>query len=345
MPATSTSTSLAPYNTFGLALSAQHLVELSERAQLSSLWQANPKMPLLVGEGSNLLFTDSFEGLVLVNRLQGKQVSETDDAWLLTVEGGENWHQLVCWCLENNMPGLENLSLIPGTVGASPVQNIGAYGVELAQFCHQVESFDWQSGDYKTWSKDDCAFGYRDSVFKHDARHHLIVSVTFRLPKVWQPVLGYGPLAELGTAATPEQVFEKVCATRQAKLPDPAVLGNAGSFFKNPKVVTAQAEALKLAWPHLPVFAAEPGISKLAAGWLIEQAGLKGTKVGGAGVHTQQALVLVNLGNATAADVLRLAALVRERVEQMFGVRLEPEVRMIGSTAETHLDEALACLT
>lgn len=344
MPLASTSVSLAPYNTFGLTLSAQHLVELTEREQLLSLWQVNPDLPLLVGEGSNLLFTDSFKGLVLVNRLKGKQVSETPDAWLVKVEGGENWHQLVRWCLENNMPGLENLSLIPGTVGASPVQNIGAYGVELAQFCHQVESFDWQNGEYKTWTNEECAFGYRDSVFKHEARRHLIVSVTFRLPKAWQPVLGYGPLAELGEAATPEQVFEKVCATRQAKLPDPAVLGNAGSFFKNPKVVTVQAEALKLAWPKLPVFAAEPGLSKLAAGWLIEQAGLKGTKVGGAGVHTQQALVLVNLGGATAADVLRLAALVRERVEQMFGIRLEPEVRMIGSIGETYLDEALACL-
>lgn len=338
-------TSLAPYNTFGLSLSTQHLVELSEREQLSSLWRANPQQPLWVGEGSNLLFTEAFAGLVLVNRLQGKQVTETEDAWLLTVAGGENWHQLVCWCLAHQMPGLENLSLIPGTVGASPVQNIGAYGVELAQFCERVESFDWQSGEYKTWSNAQCRFGYRDSVFKQEAGSHFIVSVTFRLPKIWQPVLGYGPLAELGEGATPEQVFEKVCATRQAKLPDPAVLGNAGSFFKNPKVISAQAQALKLAWPALPVFAAEPGVSKLAAGWLIEQAGLKGVKVGGAGVHTQQALVLVNHGGATAADVLRLAALVRERVEQMFGVRLEPEVRMIGARGETHLDEALACLS
>ncbi|WP_319782588.1 UDP-N-acetylmuramate dehydrogenase [Oceanisphaera sp. IT1-181] len=340
-----TSASLAPYNTFGLKHTAEQLVELTAREQLQRLWQAYRQTPLLlVGEGSNLLFTAPFTGLVLVNRLKGIKVTETEDAWLVAVEGGENWHQLVCLCLEQNMPGLENLALIPGTVGASPVQNIGAYGVELAQFCQKVESFDWQSGEYKTWSNEECGFGYRDSVFKHEARLHLIIGVTFRLPKAWQPVLGYGPLAELGEAATPAQIFEKVCATRQAKLPDPAVLGNAGSFFKNPKVVTAQAEALKLAWPKLPVFAAEPGVSKLAAGWLIEQAGLKGVQVGGAGVHTQQALVLVNLGGATAADVLRLAALVRERVEQMFGVRLEPEVRMIGADGETYLDEALACL-
>ncbi|MGO4999288.1 UDP-N-acetylmuramate dehydrogenase [Oceanisphaera sp. W20_SRM_FM3] len=339
-----TSASLVPYNTFGLNHTAEQLVELTTREQLQSLWQAYPQMPLLVGEGSNLLFTEAYAGLVLVNRLKGKQITETEDAWLVKVEGGENWHQLVCWCLEHGMPGLENLSLIPGTVGASPVQNIGAYGVELAQFCSQVESFDWQSGEYKTWSVAECDFGYRDSVFKHEARSHLIVSVTFCLPKAWQPVLGYGPLAELGEAATAAEIFERVCATRQAKLPDPAVLGNAGSFFKNPKVVTAQAEALKLAWPALPVFAAEPGLSKLAAGWLIEQADLKGVQVGGAGVHTQQALVLVNHGGATAADVLQLAALVRERVEQRFGVRLEPEVRMIGAAGETYLDEALACL-
>ena len=340
-----TSASLAPYNTFGLTQTAEQLVLLTEREQLTHLWQARQSAQLLVmGEGSNVLFTAPFTGLVLVNRLKGIKVSETEDAWLLQVEGGENWHQLVCWSLEQGMPGLENLALIPGTVGASPIQNIGAYGVELAQFCQQVESFDWQSGETHYWSAPDCAFGYRDSVFKQGARHHLILSVTLRLPKAWQPVLGYGPLAELGESATAQQICDRVCATRQAKLPDPAVLGNAGSFFKNPKVVTAQAEALKLAWPALPVFAAEPGWSKLAAGWMIDKAGLKGTRVGGAGVHTEQALVLVNHGGATAADVLRLAAQVRERVEQLFGVRLEPEVRMMGSEGETCLDEALACL-
>lgn len=340
------SASLTPYNTFGLIQTAEQLVEISQRDQLLEVWQAKQHdSVLLVGEGSNLLFTAPFAGLVLVNRLKGITVTEAEDAWLLQVEGGENWHELVCWCLEENMPGLENLALIPGTVGAAPVQNIGAYGVELAQFCHQVESFDWQTGAYQTWSAAECHFGYRESIFKQSAREHLIVSVTLRLPKAWQPVLGYGPLAALGEAATPTQIFSQVCATRQAKLPDPAVLGNAGSFFKNPKVITAQAEALKLAWPELPVFAAEAGLSKLAAGWLIDKAGLKGTKIGEAGVHTQQALVLVNHGGATATDVLRLAALVRERVEQMFGVRLEPEVRMIGAGGETHLDEALACLS
>ncbi|MBR9856632.1 MAG: UDP-N-acetylmuramate dehydrogenase [Gammaproteobacteria bacterium] len=340
-----TQASLAPYNTFSLTQTADRLTVLEQREQLLALWQSRQHEPLLiVGEGSNLLFTAPFHGLVLVNRLKGIQVTETDDAWLLKVEGGENWHRLVCWTLEQRMPGLENLALIPGTVGASPIQNIGAYGVELAQFCEQVESFDWQTGETHHWSAAECAFGYRDSVFKHQARHHLILSVTLRLTKRWQPVLGYGPLAELGDAAKAQQIFDRVCATRQAKLPDPAVLGNAGSFFKNPKVVTAQAEALKLAWPALPVFAAESGRSKLAAGWLIDKAGLKGTRVGGAGVHTEQALVLVNHGGATAEDVLRLAALVRERVEQLFGVRLEPEVRMIGSSGETHLDEALACL-
>lgn len=341
-----TSASLAPYNTFGLTQTAEQLVLLTEREQLPHLWQAAQGMPLLVmGEGSNVLFTAPFTGLVLVNRLKGITVTEAEDAWVLKVEGGENWHQLVCWSLAQGMPGLENLALIPGTVGASPIQNIGAYGVELAQFCQQVESFDWHSGETHVWSAADCAFGYRDSVFKRGARHHLILSVTLRLPKVWQPVLGYGPLAELGEQATALQVCDRVCATRQAKLPDPAVLGNAGSFFKNPTVVTAQAEALKLAWPTLPVFATTPGRSKLAAGWLIDKAGLKGTRVGGAGVHTEQALVLVNHGGATSDDVLRLAALVRERVEQLFGVRLEPEVRMMDGEGETHLDEALACLS
>ncbi|PSJ42376.1 UDP-N-acetylenolpyruvoylglucosamine reductase [Zobellella endophytica] len=340
-----TPSSLIPFNTFGLEQSARHLVVLEQRSQLQTLWRERGEEPLLfVGEGSNLLFTAPFDGTVLVNRLTGITVTDAGDAWRVRAEGGENWHRLVCWTLAQGMPGLENLALIPGTVGAAPIQNIGAYGVELAQFCEAVESFDWQGGEIRHWSAADCRFGYRDSVFKHEAGHHLILSVTLRLPKAWQPVLGYGPLAELGGQASAQQIFEQVCTTRQAKLPDPKVLGNAGSFFKNPKVVQAQAQALRLAWPELPVFAAEPGRAKLAAGWLIDKAGLKGARVGGAGVHVRQALVLVNLGGATAEDVIRLATLVRERVEQQFGVRLEPEVRMVGRRGETSLDEALACL-
>lgn len=340
-----TQASLVPYNTFGLNQTADKLVVLEQREQLLSLWQARQDEPLLiVGEGSNLLFAEPFHGLVLVNRLKGIAVTETAEAWLLKVEGGEIWHQLVCWTLAQHMPGLENLALIPGTVGAAPIQNIGAYGVELAQYCEQVESFDWQSGKTVHWAAADCAFGYRDSVFKHQARHHLILSVTLRLPKTWQLHTGYGPLAQLGQQASPQQVFEQVCATRQAKLPDPKVLGNAGSFFKNPKVELAQAEALQAAWPGLPMFPAEPGLAKLAAGWLIDQAGLKGTRVGQAGVHSQQALVLVNHGGATAEQLIRLAELVRARVEQQFGVRLEPEVRILGGEGETSLDEVLSCL-
>ncbi|WP_408646020.1 UDP-N-acetylmuramate dehydrogenase [Zobellella maritima] len=341
-----TQASLAPYNTFGLTQTADRLVVVEQREQLFSLWQARQDEPLLIlGEGSNLLLTAPFHGLVLVNRLKGIAVTETNDAWLLKVEGGEIWHQLVCWTLEQQMPGLENLALIPGTVGASPIQNIGAYGVELAQYCEQVESLDWHTGELVHWSAADCVFGYRDSVFKHQAKHHLILSVTLRLPKNWQPRTGYGPLAELGEQAAPRQIFEQVCATRRSKLPDPKVLGNAGSFFKNPKVSLAQAHALQAAWPGMPVFPAEPGLAKLAAGWLIDKAGLKGTRVGSAGVHSQQALVLVNHGGATAEQLIRLAELVRERVEQQFGVRLEPEVRILDDKGETNLDEVLSCLS
>ncbi|MDP5293670.1 UDP-N-acetylmuramate dehydrogenase [Oceanimonas sp. CHS3-5] len=335
--------SLFPFNTFGLEQAADEVVILHHRDQLAQLAQFAGSR-LVVGEGSNLLFTSSFKGQVLVNRLKGISVTETEDAWRVTVQGGENWHELVCYCLEHGMLGLENLALIPGTAGAAPIQNIGAYGVELSRFCEQVESYNWHSGEIHVWPANECAFGYRDSVFKHGAREHLILSITLRLPKAWQPVLGYGPLAELGDHATARQVFEQVCATRRAKLPDPAELGNAGSFFKNPKVSQAQGEALKQAWPGLPLYPAEGGLVKLAAGWLIDQAGLKGTVVGGAAVHQQQALVLVNRGGATAEDILRLAELVRERVNDHFGVVLEPEVRMIGPQGETHLDEALACL-
>lgn len=335
--------SLFPFNTFGLTQQADEVVILQRREQLAELARY-PGPRLVVGEGSNLLFTAPFKGQVLVNRLKGIAVTDTGDAWRVRVQGGENWHELVCYCLEQGMPGLENLALIPGTAGAAPIQNIGAYGVELSRFCEQVESYDWRSGEMRHWSAAECAFGYRDSVFKHAARELLILSITLRLPKVWQPVLGYGPLGDLGEDVTPRQVFERVCATRRAKLPDPAELGNAGSFFKNPKVSQAEGEALTLAWPGLPLYPAEGGLVKLAAGWLIDQAGLKGTSVGGAAVHQRQALVLVNRGGATAEDILRLAALVRERVRERFGVVLEPEVRMIGAEGETHLDEALACL-
>ncbi|MDM5072502.1 UDP-N-acetylmuramate dehydrogenase [Aeromonas bestiarum] len=338
--------SLLTLNT--LALDA-HCLWLAEVAQVDDLQQLVTKpeltdLPRLVlGGGSNVLFCNDFAGLVVLNRLKGIQLQDEGEHWLLHVAAGEEWHQLVCHALQQGWYGLENLALIPGTVGAAPVQNIGAYGVELASFCTYVEAFNWQSGQLERIDAADCHFGYRDSIFKHEYQDsHFITAVGLRLPKAWTPVLGYGPLAALGDAPTAQAIFDTVCATRRAKLPDPAVLGNAGSFFKNPVVTRALADTLKQQYPHIPCYPAGEGQAKLAAGWLIDQCGLKGFAIGRAAVHQEQALVLVNLGGASAMELIALAAHVRDSVEQKFGVVLEHEVRFMGLTGETWLDEVLA---
>ncbi|WDL82383.1 UDP-N-acetylmuramate dehydrogenase [Aeromonas bestiarum] len=338
--------SLLTLNT--LALDA-HCLWLAEVAQVDDLQQLVTKpeltdLPRLVlGGGSNVLFCNDFAGLVVLNRLKGIQLQDGGEHWLLHVAAGEEWHQLVCHALQQGWYGLENLALIPGTVGAAPVQNIGAYGVELASFCTYVEAFNWQSGQLERIDAADCHFGYRDSIFKHEYQDsHFITAVGLRLPKAWTPVLGYGPLAALGDAPTAQAIFDTVCATRRAKLPDPAVLGNAGSFFKNPVVTRALADTLKQQYPHMPCYPAGEGQAKLAAGWLIDQCGLKGFAIGRAAVHQEQALVLVNLGGASAMELIALAAHVRDSVEQKFGVVLKHEVRFMGLTGETWLDEVLA---
>jgi UDP-N-acetylmuramate dehydrogenase len=269
-------------------------------------------------------------------------VQETADAWLLHVAAGENWPALIQWTLQHQMPGMENLALIPGTVGAAPVQNIGAYGVEFCQFCEYVDTWHFADGHRQRYSAVACQFGYRDSLFKHALHDQVIITaVGLRIPKQWQPVVEYGPLKALGANATAEQIFMTVCELRQSKLPDPSLLGNAGSFFKNPVVSATQAAALKQQHPAIPCFTTGEGQNKLAAGWLIDQAGLKGFRLGHAGVHRDQALVLVNLGNACAAEILQLAKHVASTVKQQFSVQLEPEVRFIGKSGEINSLQAI----
>ncbi|PJG59140.1 UDP-N-acetylmuramate dehydrogenase [Aeromonas cavernicola] len=341
-----THASLLAFNTLALDAHALWLAEIDCVADLTALhadsqYSALPR--LVLGGGSNVLFTSDFLGLVILNRLKGMTVQDAGDHWLLHVAAGEEWHQLVHHALQQGWHGLENLALIPGTVGAAPVQNIGAYGVELANFCCYVDAFNWHSGAVERITAAQCRFGYRDSIFKHEYQDsHLITAVGFTLPKAWQPVVGYGPLAALGEQPSAQAIFDTVCATRMAKLPDPAVLGNAGSFFKNPVVSTQLAEQLKQRYPTLPCYPAAQGSTKLAAGWLIDQCGLKGFTIGRAAVHQQQALVLVNLGGASAMELIALAAHVRDTVEQRFGVVLEHEVRFMGLHGETQLDEVLA---
>ncbi len=338
--------SLKSFNTFGLDAQAKMGFVLNDEAELDALrgssWWSDGQPRLLIGEGSNILFTADFDGLVIVNRLKGISVQETADAWLLHVAAGENWPALIQWTLQHQIPGMENLALIPGTVGAAPVQNIGAYGVEFCQFCEYVDTWHFADGHRQRYSAAACQFGYRDSLFKHALHDQVIItSVGLRIPKQWQPVVEYGPLKALGANATAEQIFMTVCELRQSKLPDPSLLGNAGSFFKNPVVSATQAAALKQQHPAIPCFAAGEGQNKLAAGWLIDKAGLKGFRLGNAGVHRDQALVLVNLGNASAAEILQLAKHVASTVKQQFSVQLEPEVRFIGKSREINSLQAI----
>ena len=327
--------SLRDLNTFGVPARAAWFATIETPTQLAALiarpeWRQRRRFVL--GGGSNLLLTGDFDGLVLQVRIAGRErVGEEADAWLVRAGAGENWHDFVRWTLAQGWPGLENLSLIPGTVGAAPVQNIGAYGLELAERFQQLEAVDLETGAAVRFERDACRFGYRDSVFKNAAAgRYLITGVTFRLPKRWQPVTGYADvtreLAERRIAQpTAQDISDAVVAIRQRKLPDPARIGNAGSFFKNPVVDAATFADLAMRFPELPHYPQPEGSVKLAAGWLIERCGWKGKQLGPVGVYERQALVLVNRGEACGADVLRLARAIQESVRTTFGVELEPE--------------------
>ena len=339
--------SLAPFHTFGIEVAADHIVAAESVQDLVAIWQdeqyrALPK--LVVGQGSNLLFCEDYAGVIVLNRIAGVEITETEDNYLLHVGAGEDWHQLVLSTVENGIPGLENLALIPGCVGSSPIQNIGAYGVELKDVCQYVDVVELSSGELSRISASDCQFGYRDSIFKHAMKEtHAIVAVGFRLPKAWRPNISYGTLAQFDAATvSAKEIFDEVCRIRQQKLPDPAVLGNAGSFFKNPVVERAKRDQLQALYPTMPSYAMADGTYKLAAGWLIDQCGLKGYRVGGAKVHEQQALVLVNDDHATARDVIELARDVVAKVRDKFGVCLEHEVRFMSASQETTLTEVLS---
>jgi UDP-N-acetylmuramate dehydrogenase len=286
----------------------------------------------VLGGGSNLLFTRDFDGLVLHMALAGREiVGEEGGCTLVRARAGENWHEFVQWTLAQGLGGLENLSLIPGTVGAAPIQNIGAYGAEIKDVFHSLTAFDLESGAVRTLTAPDCRFGYRDSVFKHaDGAQLVVLDVTFALPMAWQPNLRYAELAgELAATGigqpTPRQVGDAVIAIRRRKLPDPADIGNAGSFFKNPVVPGEQCARLLATFPNMVHHAQPDGSEKLAAGWLIDQCGWKGKSIGPAGVYPKQALVLVNNGGASGADIVRLAQAIKADVMERYGVLLEPE--------------------
>jgi UDP-N-acetylmuramate dehydrogenase len=330
---------LAPFNTFGIAARAKRFVRVESLDALRALadhpvWSGEPR--LVLGGGSNVLFTRDFDGLVVHLATRGiEHLGDDGCAHLVAAAAGEPWDAFVRTTVARGWPGLENLALIPGSVGASPVQNIGAYGLELASRFAWLEALDVDDGTVRRMDAAACAFGYRDSVFKHALRGRVVITrVVFRLPGRWTPVAGYADVAAaLATAAidapTPAQMVEVVTAIRRAKLPDPAVLGNAGSFFKNPVVPAERFASLRAVDPDLVGHPEADGRIKLAAGWMIDRCGWRGRSLAGsdgrAGVHDRQALVLVNRGGASGADVLALADAVRDSVVSRFGVALEPE--------------------
>lgn len=326
--------SLKPFNTFGVEVRARLFAEARDDAQVrEGIARATELgLPLLViGGGSNLLLTGDVAALVLRMASRGiRRLDDDGEQVRIEAEAGEVWDDLVRWSLAQGLAGLENLSLIPGTVGAAPMQNIGAYGVELKDVFDSLVALDRQTGELREFELDECAFAYRDSLFKRQPGRWIILRVRFRLSRRAALHLDYGPvrqrLAEEGVAApTPADVARVICAIRREKLPDPALLGNAGSFFKNPSVPAATAARLRDEYPDLVGYAQADGQVKLAAGWLIDKAGWKGFRAGAAGVHAQQALVLVNHGGASGGEIHALAERIRADIRQRFGVELEME--------------------
>ncbi|MBU1358446.1 MAG: UDP-N-acetylmuramate dehydrogenase [Gammaproteobacteria bacterium] len=338
---------LQPHNSFGIVARAQHLVRIADASDVADLladeaWRNAPKFVL--GGGSNIVITGDVKPLVLKVEIKGlRLVDEQPRAWIVEAGAGELWHDTVRWTLDQGLPGLENLALIPGTVGGAPVQNIGAYGVELQDRFESLDAIDLETGRSFTLDAAQCAFGYRDSVFKHVAPgpndfglagRALITRVRFRLPRPWKAVAGYVDLerkmAETGNfTPNPRDIFDWICAIRKAKLPDWRVLGNAGSFFKNPTVTPEQCADIIARDPKIVHYPMADGSVKLAAGWLIDACGWKGKTVGNAGVYERQALVLVNRGGqknpVTGGEVMTLAKAIQTSVYERFGIRLEPE--------------------
>ena len=337
--------SLRHYNTFGIEAKAALFAEYSSEEALMEILDEYHRyyshLPLLhIGGGSNLLFLSDFPGLVIHSRILGIQPSQPVDSsqLLVRVGAGVVWDDLVSACVSRGWNGLENLSFIPGEVGASAVQNIGAYGAEVKDFIYSVECVSLSTGEKRVFQAEECQYAYRSSIFKHELKgQYAVTHVTYRLNQHFTPYLDYGGLRAaiesqgiLERELTPQLLRETVIGIRKSKLPDPHVLGNAGSFFVNPIVSTEQFQRVNSQYPTLPSYPVNESHVKVSAGWLIEQAGWKGRSLGPAAVHDRQALVLVNLGGATGQDILRLCEAVRHSVLQKFGIELHPEVNFIG---------------
>ncbi|WP_457619284.1 UDP-N-acetylmuramate dehydrogenase [Lutibacter sp.] len=326
--------SLKKYNTFGIDVYAKQFVSINSVKELVEIIGLNSDI-FLLGGGSNMLLTSDIEKLVIYLNLKGIIVNDTEkDVVYVTAEAGENWHEFVLWCISQNYGGLENLSLIPGNVGTSPIQNIGAYGVEIKDTFYQLEALEIETGKTKIFTKDECNFGYRNSIFKNELRgKYIIVNVTFKLTKNNHKLTtSYGAISSyLKSKETPtiKDISDAVIAIRQSKLPNPKEIGNSGSFFKNPIISKIHFKTLKENYPKVPHYIINDNEIKIPAGWLIEQCGFKGQRFGDTGVHSKQALVLVNYGNATGKEILSLAKKIQQKVKKTFNIEIEIEVNVI----------------
>ena len=342
-----TNVQLKTLNTLNLDAVASHYVQINHTQDLlDALKFADQKQLniMILSGGSNMLLPNQINALVIHMNIQANEhIAEDETSYTLRVGAGQNWHEFVLWTTQQKMFGLQNLALIPGLVGASPVQNIGAYGVEVGEFIHAVEVYNRVEQKFESILAEDCDFSYRHSIFKDDPNRYIITHVVFKLLKNAELKIQYGDLkAAMADDLSPENLQQQVIQIRQSKLPDPKVFPNAGSFFKNPVVTGNIAQELLTKFPTAPHYPQADGSVKLAAGWLIDQCQLKGMRIGGAAVHQQQALVLINADNATSQDIVQLAHHVRQKVGEKFNVWLEPEVRFIGPQGEMNAVEIIA---
>lgn len=321
--------SLKSYTTFGLNVNCASVHTFSDIPSFFAFYHA-AQTSYILGGGSNSIFTQDFEGTILVNQIKGVDHYETASHHYLRVGAGENWHELVSLCTENQWFGLENLALIPGSVGACPIQNIGAYGSEVNRYIKSVEVVMLKNSEKRLLTNEECEFGYRDSVFKHALRDQVLIThVNFSLPKHYPLETSYGELASL-TNPSPETIYQKVIEIRTRKLPDPDILGNAGSFFKNPVIEQTHYNAIADEFEAVPHYSVGNNKIKLPAAWLIEKVGYKGKTLNDVRCHPTQPLVLTNLGEARGEDVIQMARAIMDKVVERFGVTLEPEVRLVG---------------
>ncbi|UDG80923.1 UDP-N-acetylenolpyruvoylglucosamine reductase [Candidatus Hartigia pinicola] len=331
---------LKDFNSFAISAKAKTIstAESIKFLYQQCLYAKNNQLPsLILGEGSNVLFTEDFDGMVILNRIKGIHISNQFKYWHVYAASGENWHHFIEFLMNNKIYGAENLALIPGCVGSAPIQNIGAYGLELKDLCEYVNVLELSTGYILKIQAKSCRFSYRDSIFKHEyQRTHVIIGVGFKFAKQWSPRLTYDELALFNPkTVTPQQIFDFVCNIRRKKLPDPIITGNAGSFFKNPVISKNKAEKIKKIYPkYFPQYHQVNSGVKLAAGALIDQCGLKGFKIGDAAVHMHQASIIINQNRATGSDVVKLAKHVSQTVAKYFNVVLEPEVRFIDRYGE-----------